>query len=115
MPTTSRSSSAIFRSVLRLSTARQTALFEGGVGFAPAPPDRVDRLEPLERRVDDLELRGVVERDGRARPPLARAQLVEHAVLRHLEEPRRELRAQRELRESLEDAEEDLLRQILSQ
>ena len=44
-----------------------------------------------------------------------RAQLVEHAVLRHLEEPRRELRAEREARQALEDAEEDLLRQVLGE
>ena len=50
-----------------------------------------------------------------ARPALARAQLVEHAVLRHLEEPGRELAAERELRQALEDAEEDLLRQVLGE
>ena len=49
------------------------------------------------------------------RPALARAELVEHAVLRHLEEPGRELRAEREPRQALEDAEEDLLRQILGE
>ena len=54
------------------------------------------------------------EHDG-TRPALARAQLVEHAVLRHLEEPGRELRAEREPREPLEDPEEDLLRQILGE
>jgi len=43
------------------------------------------------------------------------AELVENAVLRDLEEPRRELRAQREAWQSLEHAEEDLLGQILSQ
>ena len=47
------------------------------------------------------------------RTPLAGAELVEHAVLRHLEEPRRELAAQREARQRLEDPHEDLLRQIL--
>ena len=47
--------------------------------------------------------------------PLVRPQLVEHAVLRHLEEPRRELAAKRELREALEDAEKDLLREILGE
>ena len=76
-------------------------------------PDGVDRLDPLERRVHDLERRDVLEVDDRARPPLERAQLVEHAVLRHLEEPGREAAAQREAREALVDAEEDLLRQIL--
>ena len=50
-----------------------------------------------------------------ARAPLERPQLVEHAVLRHLEEPGREARAQREAGEPLVDAEEDLLRQILGE
>ena len=49
------------------------------------------------------------------RTALAGAQLVEHAVLRHLEQPGRELRAQREVRQALEDAEEDLLRQVLGE
>jgi len=49
----------------------------------------------------------------RPRTPLARAQLVEHAILRHLEEPGRELRAERELRQSLVDPQEDFLRQVL--
>ena len=52
--------------------------------------------------------------DG-ARTALDRAQLVEHAVLRDLEEPRREARPQREARQALEDTEEDLLRQILGE
>ena len=78
-------------------------------------PDRVDRLEPLERRVDDLERRDVVEIDDRARAALGRAKLVENAVLRHLEQPGRELRAKREARQPLEDAKEDLLRQILGE
>src|SRR5262249_59029700 len=50
-----------------------------------------------------------------AGPTLRRPQLVQDAVLRDLEEPGRELRARREPREPLEDAEEDLLRQILGQ
>ena len=58
-------------------------------------------------------MRRVVERDRRQRPALLRAQLVEHAVLRHLEEPRRELAAEREPRQPLEDAQEHLLRQVL--
>jgi hypothetical protein len=78
-------------------------------------PERVDLLEPLDGRVQHLERGDVVDRDERPRPPLARAQLVEHAVLRHLKEPRRELRPERELRQALEDAEEDLLRQILGE
>ena len=76
-------------------------------------PDGVDRLDPLERRVDDLERRDVLEVDDRTRPPLERAQLVEDAVLRHLEEPGREPAAKREVRQPLVDADEDFLRQIL--
>ena len=53
--------------------------------------------------------------NDRAGPALERAQLVEHAVLRHLEEPRRESRAEREARKSLENAQEDLLREILGE
>jgi len=78
-------------------------------------PERVDLLEPLDWRVQHLERGDVVDCDERARPPLARPQLVEHAVLRHLEEPGRELRAEGELRQALEDPEEDLLRQILGE
>ena len=78
-------------------------------------PDGVDRLGPLERLVDDLERRDVVERDDRARTALERAQLVEHAVLRHLEQPRREPRAVGEPGQPLVDAEEDLLRQVLGE
>src|SRR5439155_19253669 len=51
----------------------------------------------------------------RARAALGGPQLVEDAVLRHLEQPGRELRAERETRQALEDAEEDLLRQILGE
>ena len=51
----------------------------------------------------------------RARPALARAKLVEHPVLRHLEEPGREPGAEREARQALVDAEEDFLRQILGE
>src|SRR5262249_35109116 len=65
--------------------------------------------------VDDLERRNVLQRDDRPRPTLRSAQLVENAVLRHLEEPGGELRARREARQPLEDAEEDLLRQILGE
>ena len=78
-------------------------------------PEPVDRLDPLGRLVERLEVRRVVERDRRQRPALLRAQLVEHAVLRHLEEPGRELAAEREPRQPLEDAQEDLLRQILGE
>ena len=76
-------------------------------------PERVDRLGFLDRPVEGLERRCVVERNDDVRPALARAQLIEDAVLRHLEEPRRELASQREPRQRLEDAQEDLLRQIL--
>ena len=63
----------------------------------------------------DLERRDVVDVDDAARTALERAELVEHPVLRHLEEPRREARPQREPGQALVDAEEDLLRQILGQ
>ncbi len=78
-------------------------------------PHCVDRLDPLHRSVDDLERRDVLQRDNRTRPALGGTQLVEHAVLRHLEEPRRELRPEREPWEPLEDPEEDLLGQILGE
>ena len=51
----------------------------------------------------------------RARPPLERPQLVEDAVLRHLEQPRREPRADGEAGQALVDAQEDLLRQVLGE
>ena len=76
-------------------------------------PYSVDRLEPLERSVEHFECRHVVEVDGRARPAFDCTELVEHAVLRHLEEPRRELRPQREAWQSLVHAQEDLLREVL--
>ena len=82
---------------------------------ADRAPDGVDRLDALGRRVDHLERRHVVERHDRLRLALARAQLVEHPVLRHLEEPRREAAAQREARQPLVDAEEDLLGQVLGE
>jgi hypothetical protein len=78
-------------------------------------PNRIDRLESLERRVEHLERRDVVDVHDRARPALDGAQLVQHAVLRDLEQPRRELRAEREARQPLEHAQEDLLRQVLGQ
>jgi hypothetical protein len=53
-------------------------------------PDRVDRLDALERLVEHLERGDVVQRNRRTRPALAGPELVEHAVLRHLEEPGRE-------------------------
>jgi serine/threonine protein kinase len=78
-------------------------------------PDGIDRLQTLHRCVDDLERRDVLERHDRARPAFRRTQLVEHTVLRHLEQPGRELRPRRETRQTLEDPEEDLLSQILRQ
>jgi len=69
----------------------------------------------LRRRIDDVDRGRVLERDGEVRLPLARAELVEHPVLRDLEEPRREEATQREARQPLEDAQEDVLRQVLRQ
>src|ERR1044071_8720383 len=43
---------------------------EVDVEVADGAPDRVDRLEPLERRVDDLEGRDLVEVDEAPRPAL---------------------------------------------
>jgi len=76
---------------------------------------RTSRLGPLNRLVEHLELRRIVEVDRVERTPLLRPQLVEHAVLRHLEEPRRELAAEREARQSLEDAHEHFLGQVLGE
>ena len=95
--------------------AEQQRHLEVDVEVRDGAPDRVDRLEPFERLVEHLERRHVLDVDDGARAPLERAQLVEHAVLRHLEEPGRELRAEREAREALVDAEEDFLRQILGE
>src|SRR5262245_60028437 len=78
-------------------------------------PDRIDRLGALGGRVDDLERRRVLDVHDRTWPPLERTELVEHAVLRHLEQPRREPGAEREARQTLEHAEEDLLGQILGE
>jgi tRNA A-37 threonylcarbamoyl transferase component Bud32 len=79
-------------------------------------PDRIHRLDLLDGRVDNLEqVRRIVEDDREPRSSLDGAQLVEDPVLRHLEEPRSETATQREVRQSLEDAEENLLRQVLGQ
>ena len=86
-----------------------------GIEPLDGAPDGVDRLRALGGSVHDLERRDVLERDHRARAPLDRAELVEDAVLRHLEEPRREARPQRETGKSLENAEEDFLREILGE
>src|SRR5919202_836543 len=85
------------------------------VQLVDGAPESVDRLDLLDRRVDDLQRWRVVDRDQGTRPALAGTQLVEHAVLRLLEEPLRELRPQRELRQTLEDADENFLRQVLGQ
>ena len=95
--------------------AEEQRHLEIGVQILDGPPDRVDRLHPLHRLVERLDRRDVVEADEVAGAPLAGAELVEHAVLRHLEEPGRELAAERELRQSVEDPDEDLLRQILGE
>ena len=77
-------------------------------------PHGIHRLDLLDRCVDDLEEVGlVIEDDRQAWPALDRTQLVEHPVLRDLEEPRRESAPQRELRQALVHAQEDLLRQVL--
>src|SRR5262249_34265236 len=78
-------------------------------------PDRVDRLCALERLVDHLERWNVVERDHRAGATLERAQRREHAGLGQLEQAGREPGTKREPRQAMEDAEEDLLRQVLGQ
>jgi len=79
-------------------TARWVALYRA------MESDRPDALfrDPYARRLA-----------GAAGAAAERPQLVENAVLRHLEQPGREPRAQREAREPLEDAEEDFLRQVL--
>src|SRR5207247_2341084 len=83
----------------------------------PQPPPRgtTPAQQARHRGIDDLERRDVLERDRQPRPALVGAQLVENAVLRHLEQPGRELAPEREPREPLEDAEEDLLGQILGE
>src|SRR5829696_8001439 len=95
--------------------AEEQRHLEVDVELLDRPPDRVHRLDPLERRVEDLERRHVVEVDDRARTSLVGAELVEDPVLRHLEEPGREATAEREARQALVDAEEDLLRQVLGE
>ena len=77
-------------------------------------PERLDRLERLDRRVRGVQRVDRIELD-RLGPALPCAVLVEHAVLGDLEQPGRELRAEREARKALVHAEEDLLRQVLGQ
>src|SRR5439155_18510934 len=55
------------------------------------------------------------QRNQSPRPPLDGAQLVQHPVLRHLEEPGRELAAKRELRQALEDPQENFLREVFGE
>ncbi len=95
--------------------AEQQRHLEVGVELVDGAPERVDRLELLDGCVEHLQRRDLVDGHEAARPALVRPELVEDAVLRHLEEPRRELAAQGELRQALEDAEEDLLREILGE
>ena len=76
--------------------AKQQRHLEVGVQPLDRSPDGVDGLGALGGRVDDLERGNVLELDDCARTALDRAKLVEHPVLRHLEEPGREPRAQRE-------------------
>ena len=102
-------------SVYESPTTSRRSHLEVGIEVLDRAPDGVDRLGTLGRRVDHLERRHVVEIHDGARTTLDRTQLVEDAVLRDLEEPRREPRAEREARETLEHAQEDLLRQILGE
>jgi hypothetical protein len=95
--------------------AEQQRHLEIGVEVVDGAPERVDRLELFHRSVEHLQRRDLVDRHEPSRPALVRTELVEDAILRHLEEPRRELAAKRELREALEDAEEHLLREILGE
>ena len=96
--------------------AEQQRHLEVRVQLVDCAPDacRSPRAARPERRAPRAARSRRWRRDARGLP-LVRAQLVEHAVLRHLEEPRRELAAQRELREALEDAEKDLLREVLGE
>src|SRR3954447_229926 len=111
-PTTSRSRSAILRSTLRASTARQTASIASSRSIGASTTSSGGTSSSATTARGGGPSRGADDAPGAAP---RRPQLVEHAVLRHLEEPGRELRAGREAREPLEDAEEDLLGQILGQ
>jgi len=62
--------------------AKQQRHLEVDVQRLDGAPDGVDRLEPLERCVEYLERRNVVDVDDRTRAPLDGAKLVEDAVLR---------------------------------
>ena len=95
--------------------AQEKCHLEIGIETFDRSPDGVDRLRTLGRCVDHLEWRHVVEVHDGARTTLDRTQLVEDAVLRDLEQPRREPRAEREARKTLEHPQEDLLRQILGE
>jgi hypothetical protein len=77
-------------------------------------PDGVDRLRPLERLVDDLERRDVVQRDdARGRRSSARSSSSTRFFVTW--KSRREPRAVGESREPLVRPQEDLLRQILGE
>ncbi len=80
--------------------AQQQRHLEIGVQPLDRSPDGVDCLGALSRRVDDLERGNVLELDDSPRTALDGAKLVEHPVLRHLEEPGRKARAQRKSREA---------------
>jgi arsenite methyltransferase len=90
--------------------AKQERHLQVVVEVVDGAPDGVDRLHALKWLVEHLERRQVLKRDRRSRPALVRPQLIEHPVLRHLEKPGREAAAKREVRQPLEDAEENFLR-----
>ena len=96
------------------NVAEQQRHLQVWIQRSDGPPNRIDQLDTLRRRIDRLELGRVVER-VRLWPPILRAQLVEDAVLRNLEEPRREPAAQRERRQAVIHPNEDFLRQVLGQ
>ncbi len=95
--------------------AEEKRHLEVGVEHGDRAPDGVDGLDPFGRRVDDLERRHVVQRQEALRLALTSAKLVEHAVLRDLEEPRREAAAERKAGEALVDPQEDLLREVFGE
>jgi hypothetical protein len=95
--------------------AQQQRHLEVRVEFLHRPPDRIDRLGLLTGLLDGGESRQVLKRAGRLGAPLAGAQLVEHAVLGHLEKPACELAAKREARQRVVDAHEDLLGEVLGE
>ena len=113
----------VFNYVLRLVGDRSLAedltqevflrVFQGLPRFSLRSKFTTWLFQVTKNRVLD-ELRAV-ERRPRAVVALDGAQLVEDAVLRHLAQPGRELGAKREARQALEDAQEDLLGQVLGE